>query len=98
MVRHLFHSDWQGIFIAEHNLGQRIADQDHVYAGFVHQAGSGVIISGEAGDQLLLLFLFLNSVGGDLSACGAGAAIAERSDAHIASSAVRGARYHLLPH
>jgi hypothetical protein len=49
-------------------MGQRVADQDNVDAGLVHQARAGVVIGGEAGDDFLTLFFFEKSGSSDLGA------------------------------
>ena len=68
VVQHLLHGDGQGVFVAQHHHAQRVADQDHVNAGFVHQPRAGVVVGGEAGDEFLALFLFEKSGSGDLGA------------------------------
>jgi len=45
VMQHLIHGDRQRAVIAEHHLGERIADEDEVHASFIGEARSGVIIA-----------------------------------------------------
>ncbi len=49
-------------------MAERVADQHHVDAGFVHQARAGVVVGGQTGDEFVTLFLFEKSGSGDLGA------------------------------
>src|SRR5262249_9243121 len=53
VVQHFIDGDRQRAVIAQHDLGQRIAHQNHVDAAFVHQAGGGVVVSSQAGNRLV---------------------------------------------
>ena len=58
-----------------------------LYAGFVYQAGAGVVVGGEAGDALAAALLFLNADGGDFAARrkpGVVMRAVERSNTHVA--------------
>jgi len=44
--------------MAENDHGERVADQKQVDAGFVHKAGTGVVVGGERGDGLALALHF----------------------------------------
>ena len=80
VVQHLVHGDRKSAVIAEHHLGERVSDQDHVYAGFIGKARGGVIVGGERNDGLVVALFFRESVYGN--------ALAEiaSSDAHDSSS------------
>ena len=52
VVQHLVHGDGEGVFVAEDDHGERVADQDEVDAGFIHQARGCVVVRGERGDGL----------------------------------------------
>ena len=58
VVQHLVHGDGQRVFVAEHDHGEGVADEDEVDAGFVDQAGGGVVVGGERGDGLALALHF----------------------------------------
>ena len=64
VVQHLVHGDGEGVFVAEHDHGERVADQDQVDAGLVDQARGGIVVGGERGDGLALAL--------HLSECGHG--------------------------
>ena len=68
VVQHLVHGDRERVLVAEHGLRQRIAHQHHVDAGLVHQARSGVVVGGQAGDGFVAEFLFPQRRGRDLVA------------------------------
>src|SRR6185437_13797773 len=75
--------------IAQHHLGERIAHQDHVNAGFINQTRCGIVVGSQAGDKFMPLLFLLD---GECSYFQSGARelpSVERSDAHYASSAVR---------
>ena len=76
VMQHLVHGDRQGAVIAEHDLGERVSDEDEVHAGFIGQARGGVIVGGERDDGLVLALLLRQGVDGDALAEIAG------SDAH----------------
>ncbi len=57
VVEHLVDGDGEGVFVAEDDHGERVADQDQVDAGFVGEAGGGVVVGGEGGDGLALRFI-----------------------------------------
>ncbi len=91
MVQHLVHSDRERVVVTKNGLGERVADQNHLDAGFIHQARGGVVVGGEAGNGFATEFLFPQSSGGDLLAARittrkAGTP-AHRGDAHFSSSA-----------
>jgi len=50
-MQHLLHSDGERVFVAEHGHGQRVANQDHVYTGFVQEARGGVVVGSQAGNR-----------------------------------------------
>jgi len=52
VMEHFVDGDGQGIFVAEHDHAERIADEDDVHAGFVNQARGRIVVSREAGDFL----------------------------------------------
>ena len=54
VVQHLVHGDGEGVFVAQHHHGQRVAHQHQVDAGLVDQPRSGVVVGGERGDRLAL--------------------------------------------
>ena len=58
MIDHLVECDGQGGHIACHDIRCAVAYEYAVDTGFVDDAGSGVIIRGEHGDFLALLFHF----------------------------------------
>ena len=50
--------DRERVLVAQHGLGQRVADQNHVHAGLVDQARGGIVVGGETGDRFVVKFLF----------------------------------------
>ena len=54
VMQHLVHSNGQGIVMAQHHHGQRIAHQNHVDSGLVDQARSGVVVSRQRSNWLAL--------------------------------------------
>ena len=50
VVQHLVGGDRQRILIAQHSLGQGVADQHNVNTGLIYQACSGIVVRGQAGD------------------------------------------------
>ena len=52
VVEHLGHRDAHGGLVAEHDLAERVADEDHRDAGLVHDAGGRVVVGGQDGDAL----------------------------------------------
>ena len=57
VVQHLVRSDGQRVLVAEHGLGQRVADQHDVNTGLIHQPRSGVVVGRQAGDRFMTTFL-----------------------------------------
>ena len=72
----------RGIFVAQHDHAERVADQDHVDAGFVDQACGGIVIRGERCDRTAGEFFLKKCVGGDAGGGKRGSADAELSNAH----------------
>ena len=68
MVQHLVGGDRERVVVAEHGLGQRVADQDDVDASLVDQARAGVVIGGQAGNGFAAEFLFSKRCNGDFLA------------------------------
>ena len=58
VVEHLVHGDGEGVFMAEDDHGERVADEEQVDSSFVDQAGAGVVVGGERGDGLALALHF----------------------------------------
>jgi hypothetical protein len=56
VVQHLLHGDGQSAVITEHGHAQRIADENHVNAGLIYQARSGIVVGGQRSDRLVGLF------------------------------------------
>jgi hypothetical protein len=52
VVEHLVEGDGEGVFVAEDDHAERVADQDHVDAGLVDQARGGIVVCGERGDGM----------------------------------------------
>jgi hypothetical protein len=50
---HLVESDGRGGIITQSDLGQRVADENHVDPGGLGEKGRGVVIGGETGDWRL---------------------------------------------
>jgi hypothetical protein len=65
VVEHLVHGDGKGIFVAKRDHGERVADEEEIYSGFVNEAGAGVVICGERGDWLALALHFAEGGHGD---------------------------------
>jgi hypothetical protein len=40
VVEHLVHGDGEGVFVAKHDHGERVADEEEIYSGFVNEAGA----------------------------------------------------------
>ena len=59
VVNHILHGNGDGILIAEHNHAQRVANQNGIYATFIHQLCCGIIISGQHSDFVSVQFLLL---------------------------------------
>ena len=87
VVQHLIHAHGHGVLVAQHHHGQRVAHQDHVNAGLIHQARGGIVVGGQASDALAPLLFLLDCLDGYLRARLA-RILACRGDAHVASSAV----------
>src|ERR1039458_8757176 len=68
VVQHLLHSNRQGIFIAQHHHAERVADQDHVNAGLIHQPRAGIVVGGQTSDDFLTLLFFEKGGRSDLRA------------------------------
>jgi hypothetical protein len=47
VVQHLVYGDGKGVFVAEHDHSEGVADEDEVDAGFVYKSGCRVIVCGE---------------------------------------------------
>ena len=52
----------------EHGLGERIADQDDVDPGLIHQSPGSVVVRRQAGDGLVTKLLFSKGCTSDLLA------------------------------
>ena len=65
VVQHLVESNGEGIFVAENDHAQRVADQHHVDARLVDQTGGRIVIRGDCGDGMPAKFLLQEEVGGD---------------------------------
>ncbi len=65
VMQHFFHGDRKRAVIAQHHLGERIAHQDHVYAGFINQTRCGVVVGSQAGDKFMPLLFLLDGESGD---------------------------------
>lgn len=57
VVQHLVHGDPERVLLPKHALSEGIVHQDHLDAGFVHQARGGVVVGGKAGDRFVSEFL-----------------------------------------
>ena len=66
VMQHLIDRDRQGVLIAEHDHGERVAHQDHVDSSLIDQPRSNVIVSGKTRNRRALLLLFLYGIDGDL--------------------------------
>ena len=49
-MNHVFHGDGEGVRVSQHGISQRIAHQDHVDAGVLHEPRRGVVVAGQHGD------------------------------------------------
>src|SRR5207245_2571696 len=58
MVQHFVHRDRECVLVAEHGHSQRIADQDHVNASFIHQPCGGIVVRGQASNGFVVELLF----------------------------------------
>ena len=58
VVEHLVNGDGKRIFVAEDDLGERIADKDEIDACLIDKARGGVVVGGERGDGLALTLHF----------------------------------------
>src|SRR5438128_1713381 len=47
---HFIECDWESIFVTEGGVREAVADEDHIYTGFVREAGGGVVISRQHDD------------------------------------------------
>ena len=65
VVKHFVHGDGEGVFMAEDDHGKRVADEQQVDAGFVDEAGAGVVVGGERGDGFALALHFAEGGHGD---------------------------------
>ena len=54
VVQHLVDGDGKSVFLAEHDHGERVADEDQIHAGLVDQARGRVVVRGQRGDGLAL--------------------------------------------
>ena len=72
VVQHLVHGDGEGVVVAEDDHGERVADQQEIDAGFVDEAGAGVVVRGERGDGLALALHFTERGHGDFGEGNAG--------------------------
>ena len=88
VVQHLIHAHRHGVLVAQHHHGQRVAHQDHVNAGLIHQARGGIVVGGQASDALAPLLFLLDCLDGYLRARLARIFTNRGGDAHVASSAV----------
>src|SRR5579859_1936683 len=76
----------------EHDLRERVTDQDEVDAGFIHKTSRPVVVSGQARDGLMRELLLTQNLSGDLLGSGWHAGWSrrvrgKRCDAHVLSSA-----------
>jgi hypothetical protein len=55
-MKHGFKGNRQSCFMAQHDLGEGVADEHHIESGAVRQFGCGTIICGNKGDSLPALF------------------------------------------
>ena len=65
VVEHLVNGDGKRIFVAEDDLGERIADKDEIDACLIDKARGGVVVGGERGDGLALTLHFTERGHGD---------------------------------
>ena len=59
VMDHVFHCDRQGVFIAEHDHAEGIADEQHVDACFVHELGRRIVVGREHGNLVVVVLLRL---------------------------------------
>jgi hypothetical protein len=91
VVQHLIHAHGERVVMAEDDHGQRIADQEKVYPGFIGEARRRIVVSRERGDGLALALHFSEGRHGDFcdgNARRSGARPGgEIGEAHVISSA-----------
>ena len=87
VVEHLGHGDADRAVVAEHDLAQRVADQQHRDPGLVEDPGRGIVVGGEHGDALAL-----GVEPGDRGDGQAGGVLGRGCLAHAAGSGVGGNR------
>ncbi len=91
VVQHLVNGDGKRIFVAEDDLGERIADKDEIDACLIDKARGGVIVGSERGDGLALTLHFTERGHGDFGEGIAGLREAragrEFGETHVFSSA-----------
>ena len=51
VVQHVVERDVGGVRKSEHHHAERIADEQHIHAAFVEQAGGGVVVGGQHRDR-----------------------------------------------
>ena len=56
VMEHLLHRHRNGVLVTEHRHAERIADEDHIDAGFVDGERAGVIVGRNHGDGFAALF------------------------------------------
>ena len=66
VVKHFVDRDRKCVRVAEHGHGQGVADQNDVDGSLVDQARAGIVVRGQAGDGLMLKFLFAKGSDGNL--------------------------------
>ena len=62
---HLVEGDGQGSLVTFHDIGGRVADQDHVDFGGIEELGHGIVVCGKHGDFLAVLFHALKHMSGN---------------------------------
>src|SRR5580698_624244 len=82
VMQHFVNRDRKRVFVAQHGLGERVADQDDVDRGVIHQACSSVVVGGQTSNGLMLEFLFAKRSNSDFLA-----RFANRCETHMSSSA-----------
>ena len=91
VVEHLVDGDGKGVFMAEDDLAERIADQDEIDACLVDKARGGVVVGGERRDGLALALHFAERGHGDFWEGNAGLrearARGKLGETHVFSSA-----------
>jgi len=63
MVDHHVERDGKRRLVTGHDIGRRIAHEDHVHAGGIDDPGHRIIVRGEHGDLLAALFHLRQTVG-----------------------------------